>query len=84
MKKLFFILIILFSVYLYAGDYRYEWANFGRFGLGEIDNQLIIYCGYDTCITHIPSFISYWKRYILGVIMIFFIVKFFKKKKSLK
>ena len=80
MKILFFNLIFL-TLNLNAGDYRYEWANIGRFGLGEIDDKLLIYCGKEICITSIPAFESYWKWYLLWFVIIALVIVFVRKKK---
>jgi hypothetical protein len=84
MKKLFLIIILSMSINLNAGDYRYDWANIGNFGLGEISNQLLIYCCDDTDITSIPAFETYWKWYFLGVIIIVFIIMLLTRKRELK
>ena len=79
MKKLL-ITILCWSISLNAGDSRYDWADFGGFGLGEINNQLLIYCGDDICITPIPGFETYWKWYLLWSIASIFIILFIRKK----
>ena len=78
----FLIVLLLFSTTLYAGDCRYEWANIGAFGLGDIDNWLIIYYGDSSYITAIPSFVSYWKRYVVGLVMMVVVIVMIKRKKG--
>ena len=76
------IVLLLVSTTLYAGDCRYPWADVGNFGLGEISNQFIIYYGESHYITAIPSFVSYWKRYVVGLIMMVVVIVMIKRKKG--
>ena len=80
MKKLLILLSIL-TLNLNAGDYRYDWANIGSFGLGEISNKLLIYCGDDVCFTSIPGFETYWKWYLFWFGIIACITIFICRKK---
>jgi len=77
-KSLF---LCFLTLNLNAGDYLYEWADIGHFGLGEINNKLLIYCGDDVCFTFIPTFETYWKWYLLWLVVIAFIVIFIRRKK---
>jgi len=74
--------LLLFSTTLYAGDYRYEWADVGSFGLGEINNQLMLYYGDSNYITAIPAFGSYWKRYVVGLVILLVMIIMIKHKKG--
>ena len=80
MKKL--LILLFFTLNLNAGDSRYDWANIGSFGLGEINNQLLIYCGDDTCFTSIPGFETYWKWYFLWFGIIAWVLIFILRKRK--
>jgi len=78
------LLLLLFLTFnLNAGDYRYSWANIGDFGLGEIDNKLLIYNNDEVYFTSIPAFETYWKWYLLWFVVITCIVIFVRRKKRL-
>ena len=81
MKKLL-ILLSIFTLTLNAGDSRYNWANIGSFGLGEINNQLLIYCGDNVYFTSIPSFDTYWKWYFLWFGIIAWVLIFIRRKRK--
>ena len=85
MKKIIIYLIVnlFFSFYVLAGDYRYSWANIGDFGLGEIDNKLLIYNNDEVYFTSIPAFETYWKWYLLWFVVITGFVIFVRRKKRL-
>jgi len=80
------LLLLLFLTFnLNAGDYRYSWGNIGDFGLGEIDNKLLIYNNNDEVyFTSIPAFETYWKWYLLWFVVITGFVIFVRRKKKIK